>query len=241
MAGRAVSAILPYIQSLYYAFQGRQQTGGGSLSSLMIQDNNAARMAAAAARLSPSPRRWSRTNSPYHYGSQLLCEIINYNAAHQQFANNQNQQDRQYQQTPTPPPPPLTRLPPPPISPISTIGLPAAPPMFPPPPLSFIKSYPDGVRPVCRRSSSLSSDECGAAAAAAACCDVDIGHHGAYCGEESPVNLVRRRRAAKRYPLELQKAIRDVQFIQNHMKRADEYDEVLDVCTYPWGISLSPF
>ena len=91
-------------------------------------------MAAAAARLSPSPRRWSRTNSPYHYGSQLLCEIINYNAAHQQFANNQNQQDRQYQQTPTPPPPPLTRLPPPPLSPISTIGLPAAPPMFPPPP-----------------------------------------------------------------------------------------------------------
>lgn len=34
------------------------------------------------------------------------------------------------------------------------------------------------------------------------------------------------RRAPKRFPLELQKAIRDVQFIQNHMKRADEYDEV---------------
>jgi nicotinic acetylcholine receptor len=34
------------------------------------------------------------------------------------------------------------------------------------------------------------------------------------------------RRASKRFPLELQKAIRDVQFIQNHMKRADEYDEV---------------
>ena len=36
----------------------------------------------------------------------------------------------------------------------------------------------------------------------------------------------RHRRAPKRFPLELQKAIRDVQFIQNHMKRADEYDEV---------------
>lgn len=36
----------------------------------------------------------------------------------------------------------------------------------------------------------------------------------------------RRRRVPKRFPLELQKAIRDVQFIQNHMKRADEYDEV---------------
>ncbi|EFX68323.1 hypothetical protein DAPPUDRAFT_11119, partial [Daphnia pulex] len=35
----------------------------------------------------------------------------------------------------------------------------------------------------------------------------------------------RRRRVPKRFPLELQKAIRDVQFIQNHMKRADEYDE----------------
>jgi len=30
----------------------------------------------------------------------------------------------------------------------------------------------------------------------------------------------------KRFPIELQKAIRDVQFIQNHMKREDEYDEV---------------
>lgn len=43
----------------------------------------------------------------------------------------------------------------------------------------------------------------------------------------------RRRRAPKRFPLELQKAIRDVQFIQNHMKRADEYDEV--------RVSLSSF
>lgn len=34
-------------------------------------------------------------------------------------------------------------------------------------------------------------------------------------------------RIPKRFPLELQKAIRDVQFIQNHMKRADEYDEVI--------------
>ena len=34
------------------------------------------------------------------------------------------------------------------------------------------------------------------------------------------------RSISKRYPIELQKAIRDVQFIQNHMKRADEYDEV---------------
>ena len=33
-----------------------------------------------------------------------------------------------------------------------------------------------------------------------------------------------RRRLIKRYPLELQKAIRDVQFIRNHMKRRDEYD-----------------
>lgn len=41
-------------------------------------------------------------------------------------------------------------------------------------------------------------------------------------------NLIRRRpnRVVKRFPLELQKAIRDVQFIQNHMKREDEYDEV---------------
>jgi nicotinic acetylcholine receptor len=33
-----------------------------------------------------------------------------------------------------------------------------------------------------------------------------------------------RRRLIKRYPLELQKAIRDVQFIRNHMKRLDEYN-----------------
>lgn len=45
-------------------------------------------------------------------------------------------------------------------------------------------------------------------------------------------NLMLRRRpnrVVKRFPLELQKAIRDVQFIQNHMKRADEYDEVIDL------------
>jgi hypothetical protein len=33
----------------------------------------------------------------------------------------------------------------------------------------------------------------------------------------------------KRYPLELQKAIRDVQFIRNHMKRRDEYDAVNEI------------
>lgn len=37
---------------------------------------------------------------------------------------------------------------------------------------------------------------------------------------------IKNSRASKRYPIELQKAIRDIQFIQNHMKRADEYDEV---------------
>lgn len=36
-------------------------------------------------------------------------------------------------------------------------------------------------------------------------------------------------RRRKRYPLELQKAIRDVQFIKNHMRRYDEYDAVIIV------------
>lgn len=83
-------------------------------------------------------RRWSRR---VNYGSQLLCEIINFN-----------------------------NLPPPPSPP---------PPPPPPPPV------PANLRPA--------------------------------NGE----NGLRRR---KRYPIELQKAIRDIQFIQNHMKRQDEYD-----------------
>ena len=48
-------------------------------------------------------------------------------------------------------------------------------------------------------------------------------------GLAASVNNLRHRRpnrVVKRFPLELQKAIRDVQFIQNHMKREDEYDEV---------------
>ncbi|XP_046457956.1 acetylcholine receptor subunit alpha-L1-like isoform X1 [Daphnia pulex] len=80
-------------------------------------------------------RRWSRR---VNYGSQLLCEIINFN-----------------------------NLPPPPSPP---------PPPPPPPPV------PANLR--------------------------DMGQLG----------------RRKRYPLELQKAIRDVQFIRNHMKRRDEYD-----------------
>lgn len=40
------------------------------------------------------------------------------------------------------------------------------------------------------------------------------------------VSICRPKKKPKRYPIELQKAIRDVQFIQNHMKREDEYDEV---------------
>lgn len=82
-------------------------------------------------------RRWSRR---VNYGSQLLCEIINFN-----------------------------NLPPPPSPP---------PPPPPPPPV------PANLR--------------------------DMGQLG----------------RRKRYPLELQKAIRDVQFIRNHMKRRDEYDAV---------------
>lgn len=78
-------------------------------------------------------RRWSRR---VNYGSQLLCEIINFN-----------------------------NLPPPP----------------PPPPV------PANLR--------------------------DMGQLG----------------RRKRYPLELQKAIRDVQFIRNHMKRRDEYDAVNEI------------
>ena len=78
-------------------------------------------------------RRWSRR---VNYGSQLLCEIINFHNM---------------------PPPPSPPPPPPP----------------PPPPMAL----PAGLR-------------------------------------------------RKRYPFELQKAIRDIQFIQNHMKRQDEYDAV---------------
>ena len=88
-------------------------------------------------------RRWSRR---VNYGSQLLCEIINFN-----------------------------NLPPPPSPP---------PPPPPPPPV------PANLR--------------------------DMGHLG----------------RRKRYPLELQKAIRDVQFIRNHMKRRDEYDAV-NIRYYP--------
>jgi hypothetical protein len=85
-------------------------------------------------------RRWSRR---VNYGSQLLCEIINFN-----------------------------NLPPPPSPP---------PPPPPPPPV------PANLR--------------------------DMGQLG----------------RRKRYPLELQKAIRDVQFIRNHMKRRDEYDAVNEI------------
>jgi nicotinic acetylcholine receptor len=51
----------------------------------------------------------------------------------------------------------------------------------------------------------------------------------------------RHRRLPKRFPLELQKAIRDVQFIQNHMKRADEYDEVSRVIHSHLFFSLRHF
>lgn len=85
-------------------------------------------------------RRWSRR---VNYGSQLLCEIINFN-----------------------------NLPPPPSPP---------PPPPPPPPV------PANLR--------------------------DMGQLG----------------RRKRYPLELEKAIRDVQFIRNHMKRRDEYDAVNEI------------
>ena len=89
-------------------------------------------------------RRWSRR---VNYGSQLLCEIINFN-----------------------------NLPPPPSPP---------PPPPPPPPV------PPNLRPLNGEGSTL--------------------------------------RRRKRYPFELQKAIRDIQFIQNHMKRQDEYDAVSSI------------
>jgi hypothetical protein len=93
-------------------------------------------------------RRWSRR---VNYGSQLLCEIINFN-----------------------------NLPPPPSPP---------PPPPPPPPV------PPNLRPLNGEGSTL--------------------------------------RRRKRYPFELQKAIRDIQFIQNHMKRQDEYDAVSLKFSFP--------
>lgn len=268
--------------------------------------------------LSSATRRWSRSGSPYHYGSQLLCEIINHNAAQhqQQYREQQQQRQQQYEeerhrygqqqqhcrrheghhcyanqeeryshreqeQLQQQQQLLLTRLPPPPLTPspvISTIT-PASLPVFSPatPPLPFLiqplSSYPSMVGtpagPSLRHSLSCSSSSgssdgagfpigrsgissaavgskyktnksCTAVAGAMALPVADIGYDGdSGCsrptspmdelGTLASVNNLRQRRpnrVVKRFPLELQKAIRDVQFIQNHMKREDEYDEV---------------
>ncbi|XP_046437825.1 acetylcholine receptor subunit alpha-L1-like [Daphnia pulex] len=248
-----------------------EATSGGISSSLMLQqDNNAAaapRLASSSsaqhpARMtsSPSIRRWSRTASPFHFGSQLLCEIINYNSVQQQ----QQQQQENYYQQQYPHPLCASRLPPPPQTPSSPISMITTLPLYPPPPppLSFLPTQPPPPPGLAsssqltypRRSSTPSDDDsslrscCDGAAAGAMATDASMMGRGRDCAmmmtcspndddddgsllmrrrrrHSSGLHHQRRRRVPKRFPLELQKAIRDVQFIQNHMKRADEYDE----------------
>lgn len=183
----------------------------------MTGTSNAARLASSAGSpFKSSARRRSRTASPVHYGSQLLVEVINYNASrrHERMSTAE-----------------LIRLPSPPPTPSSSPVVPTA--TLPPPPtplMSFVPSPVDA-----------------APSARGASGDVRI-HHAPECAAASggarrseswasidgyDVPLVRRRNTnvVKRYPLELQKAIRDVQFIQNHIKRADQYDEVGPICS----------
>ena len=139
----------------------------------------------------PSGRRWSRTVTPGHYGSQLLCEVINYS-------------NRRSSTNPSPVPAVYEavmgssggrcRLPSPPPTPIVMASSPTT--VIPPPPM--LDDNDSAGR--CSSSSSLQS-------------------------VVSSMAIARPRNRNKRYPIELQKAIRDVQFIQNHMKREDEYDE----------------
>lgn len=178
------------------------------------QASNASRLASASA--SPyraSVRRRSRVSSPVHYGSQLLCEVINYSAS------------RRHNETTTAE---LIRLPSPPPTPSSSPMAPGA--ALPPPPtplMSFVPSPVGAAATAARRASSGSEASAGGIRIQHAPeCAVQQASWASVDGYEAP--LVRRRNTnvVKRYPVELQKAMRDVQFIQNHMKRADQYDEV---------------
>lgn len=237
----------------------------GISSSLMLQDNSAGHPPTAPVRMtssSPAIRRWSRSASPFHFGSQLLCEIINYNSVQQQ-----QQQDRYYQQQQQQQQYPLcaSRLPPPPQTPSSPISIITTMPLYPPPPppLSFLPTqlplpppppsssltYPHITS---RRSSTSEDDDSSLRSCCQASAHTSGGAFTMATGRDCVTRTVmtcphddddgsgrnslqmRRRRQEfhrpsqripKRFPLELQKAIRDVQFIQNHMKRADEYDE----------------
>ena len=175
--------------------------------------SNAARLASSASSTgSPfksSVRRRSRTASPVHYGSQLLVEVINYNASRRQNQTSAAE---------------LIRLPSPPPTPSSSPVVPTA--TLPPPPtplMSFVPSPVDAGTDVRIHH----APECAAAAGGVRRADSWASIDG------YDVPLVRRRNTnvVKRYPLELQKAIRDVQFIQNHIKRADQYDEVGPICS----------
>ena len=98
------------------------QAGEGISSNLVVQDNSAARLASSGAMTSsPAIRRWSRTASPFHFGSQLLCEIINYNSQQQH---------------------PLcaSRLTPPPQTPSSPISIITTLPLCSRPPLLFLST-----------------------------------------------------------------------------------------------------
>ncbi|XP_057378021.1 acetylcholine receptor subunit alpha-L1-like isoform X1 [Daphnia carinata] len=238
------------------------EAAAGISSSLMLQDNNAGRPPTAPVRMtssSPAIRRWSRSASPFHFGSQLLCEIINYNSVQQQQQDRyyQQQQQQQQQQYPLC----ASRLPPPPQTPSSPISIITTMPLYPPPPppLSFLPTQlpppppPSLTYPhiTSRRSSTSDEDDSSLRSCCQATAPTSSGafamatsrdcaartvmtcpHDDDGSGRNS-LQMRRRRqefhrptqRIPKRFPLELQKAIRDVQFIQNHMKREDEYDE----------------
>ena len=182
-----------------------------------------------------SSRRWSRSNSPAHYGSQLLCEIINYNTR------------------------PMS-LPSPPHTPPSPQITPTIPfPLPPPPAVTSISSRRSSSSSLVADSDhyqrpNWSSSAVQPSSAGVVVVPVDVHHaspgtvaiirrsqqqqqqqsHHHYSNN---MELRQRRpvapRPPKRFPLELQKAIRDVQFIQNHMKREDEYDEVANLNLFP--------
>ena len=224
-------------------------------------------------------RRWSRSNSPAHYGSQLLCEIINYNRT----ASSSSTSGPAAAALPSPPPTPTSP------QTMPTIPFPLPPPP-PPPPSSSTMMQPHsgcsggGGIHLSRRSSDDSAITINdgsvddhqhqhhhhhyqrpnwPSSVGVVVVPVDV-HHRPGDRSTGPIAIRRTgggaqqqqqqqeqqhqfvqhqhhhysnnmelrqrrppaRKQPKRFPLELQKAIRDVQFIQNHKKREDEYDEV---------------
>ncbi len=142
-----------------------------------------------------------------------MCEIIKKNASSNRASK-----------SPSPILPEGCRLPSPPPTPVATADPSPMSPFFVPPPPLLADPQEDeqnveaevGAR-LGRRLRPISGTYRSSA---------DVSTDGSSSSDSLMVSICRPKKKPKRYPIELQKAIRDVQFIQNHMKREDEYDEV---------------